>query len=234
MNTLDLRTHNLELLAELATARDVNDEATVQRVADELLRINDRLVSFGANRFSTVLPRDEAYAAAQRGLLHAIMRYKAEHGTALSTYAMWWMRKFVQTATTDYLKHASRRSNDPSLPERLASHDLLDSDVADSMVINDLLAELTENERHALFNSRSARSVRQRARVKVLHPSRSELAGPWTEHAACQGVPVSKFIHRSRTVDGLTAVCESCPVAVECAAFATRHRLSGWWSAPRD
>lgn len=59
---------------------------------------------------------------------------------------------------------------------------------------------------------------------------------PWAERAACLGVdPEVFFPEQGHTPPRWArALCEVCPVAAECLAYALRHRVLGWWAGTSE
>lgn len=227
---------NVELLTLLAEAREGNDTPEIHAVTTELLVANDALVRHAAHRFGKDLPWDEAYAASRRGLLRAIEGFDHAHGTTLATYAMWWMRKHIQTALHEHIKHVAHRADlDPVSIERTLAGALAqaDDEVTTRVELDRMLTSLTHAERDALLTP-GHHPLKRRARSKVVHPATSDLAGEWAASALCKDTAPQHVVspkHRPLALaDDLRSMCAHCPVRRQCASFADRHNTTGWWA----
>jgi hypothetical protein len=227
---------NGELLSLLAEARENNNTQEQRNVTSELLVANDALVRHAAHRFGKDLPWDESYAASRRGLLRAIEGYDIAHGTTLATYAMWWMRKHIQTAYHDHLKHLEHRADlDPAHLERSLAGTLTEpaDEVTTRVELERMLSSLTRAEHEALLRS-GHHPLKRRARSKVTHPATSDLAGEWAASALCKGTTQQLVVAPRRPAathaNDLHTMCDLCPVRRLCASFADRHNLTGWWA----
>lgn len=227
---------NVELLSLLSAARDLHDTAEVRTVTTELLLANDALVRHAAHRFGKDLPWDEAYAASRRGLLRAIEGFDPSHGTTLATYAMWWMRKHIQTALHEHAKHAVHRADlDPVYIERSLDGALehTDDEVTTRVELNRMLTALTRAEHDALL-APGHHPLKRRARSKIVHPATSDLAGEWAASALCKDTAPQHVVATSRRpgalVESLRSMCAHCPVRRQCARFADQHNTTGWWA----